>query len=61
MKRVSGWMAAASCLLAVPAMASDDVDAKLAEMQHRADLYDLVDYEAYSKFDTSIFDFHVER
>ena len=33
MKRVSGWMAAASCLLAVPAMASDDVDAKLAEMQ----------------------------
>jgi hypothetical protein len=34
MKRVSGWMAsAAACLLAAPAMAGEDVDAKLAEMQ----------------------------
>ena len=34
MKRVSGWMASAvACLLAAPAMAGEDVDAKLAEMQ----------------------------
>ncbi|QLD11511.1 methylisocitrate lyase [Microbacterium oleivorans] len=31
--------------------------AKLDEMQHRADLYDLVDYEGYARFDTSVFDF----
>lgn len=34
---------------------------KLDEMQHRADLYDLVDYEQYNSFDTSVFNFHVER
>ncbi len=33
----------------------------LGEMQHRADLYDLVDYEGYNRFDTSIFDFTIER
>jgi len=34
MKRVSGWVASAAAgLLAVPAMAGEDVDAKLAEMQ----------------------------
>lgn len=33
----------------------------LPEMQHRADLYDLIDYEGYNRFDTSIFDFTVER
>lgn len=35
--------------------------AMLGEMQHRADLYDLVDYEAYNYFDTSVFNFRVER
>ncbi|MFG6476005.1 methylisocitrate lyase [Microbacterium sp. P06] len=35
--------------------------AKLGEMQHRADLYDLIDYEGYTRFDTSVFDFRVER
>jgi methylisocitrate lyase len=30
-------------------------------MQHRADLYDLIDYEQYNRFDQSVFDFHVER
>ncbi|MDF2555020.1 MAG: methylisocitrate lyase [Microbacterium sp.] len=35
--------------------------AKLGEMQHRADLYDLIDYEQYNRFDQSVFDFHVER
>ncbi|QIK62387.1 methylisocitrate lyase [Leucobacter viscericola] len=34
---------------------------KLGEMQHRADLYDLIDYEAYNHFDTSVFNFEVER
>ncbi|MCW2287381.1 methylisocitrate lyase [Leucobacter luti] len=34
---------------------------KLDEMQHRADLYDLIDYEEYSHFDSNIFTFEVER
>ncbi|MFT4305583.1 MAG: methylisocitrate lyase [Microbacterium sp.] len=33
----------------------------LPEMQHRADLYDLVDYEQYARFDTSIYDFTVTK
>jgi methylisocitrate lyase len=31
----------------------------LDKMQHRRDLYDLLDYEAYSTFDTSIYNFRV--
>ncbi|WP_114589092.1 methylisocitrate lyase [Microbacterium arborescens] len=34
-----------------------NLTAKLDEMQHRADLYDLVDYEGYTRFDSSVFDF----
>lgn len=34
---------------------------KLDEMQHRADLYDLVDYEAYNHFDTNVFNFEVKK
>lgn len=34
---------------------------KLDEMQHRADLYELVDYEEYNHFDTSVFNFTVEK
>ncbi|PWC06851.1 methylisocitrate lyase [Mycetocola zhujimingii] len=34
---------------------------KLDEMQHRADLYELVDYEGYNQFDTSVFNFTVAR
>ena len=34
---------------------------KLDEMQHRADLYDLVDYQAYNQFDTDVFNFTVSR
>ena len=34
---------------------------KLDEMQHRADLYELVDYEGYNHFDTSVFNFTVAR
>jgi methylisocitrate lyase len=34
---------------------------KLDEMQHRADLYELVDYEGYNHFDTSVFNFTVAK
>ncbi|WP_285043044.1 methylisocitrate lyase [Plantibacter sp. LMC-P-059a] len=34
---------------------------KLGEMQHRADLYELIDYEGYNRFDTSVFNFTVDR
>lgn len=34
---------------------------RLGEMQHRADLYDLVDYEQYTRFDQDVFTFQVER
>ncbi|MDX2376446.1 methylisocitrate lyase [Microbacterium sp. LRZ72] len=34
---------------------------RLDQMQHRADLYDLVDYEGYSRFDTNVFTFDVRR
>jgi methylisocitrate lyase len=34
---------------------------RLDEMQHRADLYDLLDYESYNHFDTSVFDFQIAR
>lgn len=34
---------------------------KLDEMQHRADLYELVDYEAYNHFDTNVFNFEVKK
>jgi methylisocitrate lyase len=34
---------------------------RLEEMQHRADLYDLLDYESYNHFDTSVFDFTIDR
>lgn len=33
----------------------------LGEMQHRADLYDLIDYEGYNHFDSGVFNFTVER
>ncbi|QRY39960.1 methylisocitrate lyase [Microbacterium hominis] len=34
---------------------------RLGEMQHRAELYDLIDYEGYNHFDSSIFDFQIPR
>ncbi|MCR2783366.1 MULTISPECIES: methylisocitrate lyase [unclassified Microbacterium] len=34
---------------------------KLDEMQHRADLYDLLDYEAYNHFDTNVFTFEIRK
>lgn len=41
--------------------AEGHLTSKLGEMQHRAELYDLVDYESYNHFDTSVFNFEVER
>jgi methylisocitrate lyase len=32
---------------------------QLGRMQHRRDLYDLVDYESYNRFDESVFNFRV--
>jgi methylisocitrate lyase len=34
---------------------------RLGEMQHRADLYELIDYEQYNHFDTSVFNFEIAR
>jgi len=34
---------------------------KLDEMQHRADLYDLIDYEQYNAFDSSVFTFTITK
>ena len=34
---------------------------KLDEMQHRAELYELIDYEGYNHFDTSVFNFEIAR
>ncbi len=33
----------------------------LGEMQHRLDLYDLLDYESYNHFDTNVFNFQIKR
>lgn len=34
---------------------------QLASMQHRADLYDLIDYSGYSQFDSGVYNFTVQR
>ncbi|MBO0979624.1 methylisocitrate lyase [Microbacterium sp. SD291] len=34
---------------------------QLGEMQHRADLYDLIDYESYNHFDSGVFNFTIEK
>jgi len=50
--------AAADGLSAI--LATGDQSSILDRMQTRAELYDLLDYEAYNAFDTSIFNFTVE-
>jgi methylisocitrate lyase len=40
---------------------SGSLTAKLGEMQHRADLYELIDYEGYNAFDSGIFNFDVTK
>ncbi|WP_248241536.1 methylisocitrate lyase [Microbacterium kunmingense] len=37
------------------------LSSRLGEMQHRADLYDLIDYEQYAHFDQDIFTFQIDR
>ena len=37
------------------------LNSKLGEMQHRADLYDLIDYESYNHFDSGVFNFTVDN
>ncbi len=34
---------------------------RLGEMQHRADLYELIDYEQYNHFDQDVFNFQIAR
>lgn len=34
---------------------------QLGQMQHRADLYDLLDYESYNHFDQSVFNFQITK
>ncbi len=42
-------------------LAEGSLTSRLDEMQHRADLYDLIDYPAYAAFDDDVFNFTVER
>jgi len=41
--------------------ANGHLTAKLPEMQHRAELYELIDYEGYNRFDAGIFNFTVRK
>jgi methylisocitrate lyase len=41
--------------------ASGTLNGMLGQMQHRAELYDLIDYEGYNHFDTDIFNFRIAR
>jgi methylisocitrate lyase len=41
--------------------AAGSLTGKLDEMQHRAELYELIDYEGYTAFDGDIFNFTVAR
>ncbi|HCJ48933.1 MAG TPA: methylisocitrate lyase [Microbacterium sp.] len=41
--------------------AEGHLTSRLGEMQHRADLYDLIDYEAYNHFDTNVFNFEITK
>ncbi len=42
-------------------LAEGTLEPKLGEMQHRADLYELIDYEGYNTFDTSVYNFDIAR
>jgi methylisocitrate lyase len=37
------------------------LNSELDAMQHRADLYDLIDYQGYNQFDAGIFNFEIRR
>ena len=51
-------MGAAERALATLA-AEGSLVSRLSEMQHRRDLYELIDYEGYNRFDESVFNFRV--
>jgi methylisocitrate lyase len=40
-------------------VASGSLNAQVPQMQTRARLYELLDYEAYNEFDTSVYNFEV--
>lgn len=42
-------------------LAEGHLASMLDQMQHRADLYELLDYKSYTTFDEGVFDFVVER
>ncbi len=37
------------------------LESLLGEMQHRIDLYELLDYQSYNAFDSSVFNFNINR
>jgi methylisocitrate lyase len=41
--------------------AEGSLNSVVGEMQHRADLYELLDYEAYNAFDSSVYTFQINR
>ena len=41
--------------------ADGSLDAQVGAMQHRADLYELIDYSGYSRFDAGVYDFTIEK
>ncbi|RFA13578.1 methylisocitrate lyase [Subtercola boreus] len=41
--------------------AEGSLNSVVGEMQHRADLYELLDYESYNSFDSSVFNFQIQR
>jgi methylisocitrate lyase len=40
-------------------LAEGRLSGRLGQMQHRADLYDLIDYAGYGRFDQNVFDFEI--
>ncbi|WP_456284669.1 methylisocitrate lyase [Microbacterium sp. JZ101] len=41
--------------------ADGSLDAQVGAMQHRADLYELIDYSGYGRFDAGVYDFTIEK
>jgi methylisocitrate lyase len=55
-------MAMGAAARALDTLSEDgSLTAQLDQMQHRADLYELIDYEAYNQFDNTIFNFQISR
>lgn len=55
-------MAMGSAERALDALTEEgSLTSQLGAMQHRADLYDLIDYADYNRFDAGIYDFEIRR